>query len=124
MKDKQLRRMLADTLKYLKKRDGQWIEREDVEVNVETYYTNCNNVSIAEIIDGIDPKDYDGMFIRGIVYEDYDGYFTSELELYHFRKQTDKEYFDSICQYLLPTGYQQEQYQQYLRLKKMYEGEG
>lgn len=123
MKDAKLRRMIADCLKYLKKQDWNWLEREDIEIVEDTYYTTNYGVSIAEVIDGVDPKDYDKLFLRGKSYKDYDGFEdSSEVELYSYRKQTDQEYFDSICQYILPTEYQQGQYETYLRLKKMFEG--
>ena len=123
MKDAKLRRMIADCLKYLKKQDWGWLEREDVEVTVVVYETTYGRVSLAEVLGGIDPKDYDKLFLRGKSYRDCDGFEdSSEVELYSYRKQTDQEYFDSICQYILPTEYQQEQYETYLRLKEMFEG--
>lgn len=122
MKSTKLRKMIADCLKYLKKQDGYWIEREDIEINEHTYYTTNNGVSIAEVITDVDPKDYDKLFLRGKSYEDCDGFDSSEVEIYSYRKQTDREYFDSICQYILPTEYQLGQYETYIRLKKMFEG--
>ena len=119
-----LRRMITDCLKYLSKPSRRYMKREDVEVYIQSYNTTYNNVSISEIIEGIDPKDYTSTYIRGKSYQDNEGYEeAAEIELYYYRKQTDQEYFDSICQYILPTDYQQQQYQQYLRLKSIFEKE-
>lgn len=128
MRDSKLRKMIADCLRYIKhlnkgKFGYGWIPRDTVEVHVETYYTTYSSVSLADVILGIDPIDYDSIFIRGSSYVDrYDGMDSSQVELYSYRKQTDQEYFDSICSYILPAKYQQEKYETYLQLKKLFEG--
>jgi hypothetical protein len=130
MKDEQaqLRKMIADCLRYIKNlntgRFGYgWVPREDVEVHKDTIDTTYSGVSLASLVDYIDPKDYGNVFVRGRGSEgseEYDGYSAWEVEIYSLRKQTDKEYFESLCGYILPAEYQQNQYETYLRLKKQF----
>jgi len=123
-KDKQLRKMLVDCLRYIHKgsKYGYRIERETVEVGIDTCDTTSRSVCLSEIIKGIDPADYENVLIQGSSYEDFDGFTGSQIELYYYRKQTDQEYFESVCSYILPTDYQVNQYNEYLRLKAQFEG--
>lgn len=102
---------------------GYWIKREEIEIHEGTYDTTHCSVSIAEIVDGVLPEDYTKLFARGSGYQDYDNFPCSQIELYSYRKQTDQEYFDSLCEYILPAEYQQNQYETYLWLKKVFEGD-
>lgn len=121
--DTKLRKQLADCLRYYKKTTGNWIPREDVEVREDIINTFISGVSLEQLTEYIDPEDYKRVFVRGISSADYDGYADTQIETYSLRKQTDKEYFDSICICILPTEYQSSQYQVYLNLKKMFEME-
>jgi len=117
-----LRSQIADCLRYYKKDRGYWIEREDVEVHEDTIITTYEGASLADLIEYVDPKHYKNVFVRGKSYEDYDGQDGSQVETYSLRKQTDKEYFDSICSCIIPAEYQSSQYNLYRSLKKQFEG--
>lgn len=119
-----LRKQLEDTLRYLRKYDGYCIPREDVEVHMEHITTEHTDVSLSTLVNAIAPSDYSTVFVRGGAGEDYDGYPEGWVQVYTYRKQTDEEYFDSVRRYLLPTEYQQKQYQEYLRLKNIFEKDG
>lgn len=117
--DSTLRKQLADTLKYLRKSKLAF-KRDKTEVLEDTIITSTfRDVSLQELLEGISPEDYSFVFIRGAEhgYEDSEGF----VELYSFRHQTDEEYFEVICDMILPTAYQQKQYEDYLRLKSMFE---
>lgn len=123
---KQLRKQIADCLRYIKNlntgRFGYgWIQRKDIEVHEDTIDTTHSGVSLETLVEYVDPKYYSNVFVRGKSYEDYDGQDGSEVELYTLRKQTDQEYFDYLCSYIVPIEYQQNQYETYLRLKKLFE---
>lgn len=117
-----LSKMIADCLRYIRNGEefGYWVPREDVEVHEDTIDTTYSGVSLASLVDYIDPKDYGNVFVRGKSYDYYDGRDGSQVELYSYRKQTDKEYFESLCGYILPAEYQSNQYETYLRLKKLF----
>ena len=83
--------------------------------------TEHSGVSLSTLVDYIDPADYSTVFVRGGGGEDSEGYPEGYVEVYTYRKQTDEEYFDRICQEIPPTEYQQKQYQDYLRLKQLFE---
>lgn len=117
-----LRKQLADCLKYIRRSSDYSHSRQEVEVFLGTYCTNLDTISLEYLIQEYSSYDADKVLIRGFSSEDYDGYPEGNIEVYTYRKQTDKEYFDDVCQYLSPTKYQQEQYQDYLRLKKQFEG--
>ena len=117
--DSTLRKQLADTLKYLRKSKLAF-KRDKTEVLEDTIITSTfRDVSLQELLEGISPEDYSSVFIRGVEhgYEDSEGF----VELYSFRLQTDEEYFEVICDMILPTAYQQKQYEDYLRLKSMFD---
>lgn len=121
MKDTTLRNRIADILRYIRRYDGYYIPREDIEVHMDYITTEHSGVSLSTLVDYIDPVDYSTVFVRGGAGEDYDGYPEGYVEVYTYRKQTDKEYFDYLSDYMCPTKYQQDQYQEYLRLKKQFE---
>ena len=119
-----IRKQLADTLRYIRREHlSDYLERESVELFIESITTTCMDTSINRLIEGIDPSDYSNVFVRGGQGEDWDGYKEGYIELYAYRKETDQEYFDRVCQYILPTENQQKQYQDYLRLKSVFERE-
>jgi hypothetical protein len=120
-----IRKQLADTLRYIRRERQSDCSRtrEKVEVSIDTYNSDFNQASLEELTNGVCPSDYKNVFVRGYSREDYDGYPEGYVELYTYRKETDEEYFDGICQIILPTEYQQKQYQDYLRLKQLFEKE-
>ena len=119
-----IRKQLADTLRHIcREHLSDSIKRESVELFIESITTTCMDTSINRLIEGIDPSDYSNVFVRGGQGEDWDGYKEGYIELYAYRKETDQEYFDRVCQDILPTEYQQKQYQDYLRLKSVFERE-
>lgn len=118
--DSTLRKQLADTLKYLRK-SKQNIKRGEVVSSVDTIYTSFATMSLQELLEGISPEDYSSVFIKGSGQEDYDGYNEGYIELYSFRNQTDEEYFEHVCSIVEPSPWQRKQYEDYLRLKSMFE---
>lgn len=119
--DKTLRKQLADTLRYIRNNEGLSIPRGNEEAMIESIDTQYGNTSLRDVIEGIDPSDYSSVFVRGGTVEDCDGSPEGYVEIYTYRKQTDKEYFDMVCNYLLPSAYQLAQRQEYLRLKNIFE---
>lgn len=120
-----IRKQLADTLRYIRReRLSDYDQgRQEVEVSIESMSTSLDNVTLSALVQGMDSNDYDKVFIRGYQAgsSDWDGYPEGYVELYTYRKETDQEYFDRICQEILPTEYQQKQYRDYLRLKQLFE---
>ena len=116
----QLRKMIADCLRFFKKQDGYWITRDCIEVHEDRLDTTYSGISLENLIAGFNPKDYKNIFVRGDSYKDYEYGDGSQVLIYSLRKQTDQEYFDTICSYILPTEHQWKQYQEYLRLKKQF----
>ena len=113
-----LRKQLADCLKYIRRSSKYGSRRQEVELFLGTHCTNFDTISLQHLIQEYSSYGADKVLIRGFSSEDYDGYSEGNIEVYTYRKQTDEEYFDDVCQCLSPTKYQQEQYQDYLRLKK------
>ena len=95
MKDDKLRKLrklrsqLVDCLKYYKQLHGYWLQRELVNVEIDTLY---QEVSLKEIIEQYS----DDIWIEGYSIEDYDGFQEGRLGVFRKRKQTDQEYFDSV----------------------------
>ena len=120
-----IRRQLADTLRYIRReRLSDYVQdRQEIEVSIESMSTVIDNVTLGDLVQRINSNDYDKVFIRGLQGEDWEGYPEGYVELYAYRKETDQEYFDRVCQEILPTEYQQKQYQDYLRLKQLFEKE-
>jgi len=117
----QLRKMIADCLRFFKKQDGYWIERSEVNVHRENVYLYSTGLSLQDLLEYINPTEYSSTFIKvDSVFNDTD---EAHCSIYCIRKQTDQEYFESICSYILPTEHQWKQYQDYLRLKKQFESE-
>lgn len=123
--DSTLRKQLADTLKYLRKSKLK-VQRSKVEVHEANIPTEgFSDLSLQELLEGITPEDYSSVFIRAGSAEDYDGYGYKEgyIELYSFRNQTDEEYFEQVCSVVEPSPWQRKQYEDYLRLKSMFENQ-
>lgn len=115
-----LRNQIKDVLKYLRKTDRDYLERQNEEVVLDKLCTNVGLVNLS-IIQEYGNGDSSKVFIRGYSAEDYDGYPEGFIEISTERKQTDEEYFEYLCRILLPTDYQMNQYKEYLRLKGIFE---
>lgn len=116
------RKQLADTIRHIRRNSlSNCFGREEVESHMDFITTEYNGVSLETLIEHIDPSEYSNVFVRGGSSTDWDGYPEGYVELYTYRKETDLEYFDRICQVILPTEYQQKQYQDYLLLKQFFE---
>lgn len=120
MKNTNLRKQLAYCLKYYKKTEGYYPTREYVE---NFQYSLSGEITLKDIQNfcNINNIDINDIYICGYSAEDYDGYPESGVNITIYRKQTDEEYFDTVCSCILPSEYQLEQYNTYLRLKKMFE---
>ena len=116
-----LRNQIKDVLKYLRKTDRDYLERQNEEVVLDNLCTNVGLVNLSSLIQEYGNGDSSKVFIRGYSAEDYDGYPEGFIEISTERKQTDEEYFDYLCRILLPTDYMLQQYKEYLRLKEMFE---
>ena len=116
-----LRNQIKDVLKYLRKTDRDYLERQNEEVVLDNLCTNVGLVNLSSLIQEYGNGDSSKVFIRGYSTEDYDGYPEGFIEISTERKQTDEEYFDYLCRILLPTDYMLQQYKEYLRLKEMFE---
>lgn len=113
MKDAKLRSQLMDCLKYFKQLHGYWQQRELVDESIDTLY---QETSLKDIIDQYSA--HGDVWIEGYSVEDHDGFKECRLHIFKKRKQTDQEYFDSVCEVL--GGYDQHEYNQYLRLAQKY----
>lgn len=118
-----LRNQIKDVLKYLRKTDRYCLERQTEEVVLDNLCTNAGLVDLSSLMQEYGNTDTSKVFIRGYSAEDYDGYPEGFIEISTERKQTDREYFEYLCSIQLPTEYQLNQYKEYLRLKRMFEGE-
>ena len=116
-----LRNQIKDVLKYLRKTDRDYLERQTEEVVLNNLCTNAGLVNLSSLMQEYGNGDSSKVFIRGYSAEDYDGYPEGFIEISTERKQTDGEYFEYLCRILLPTDYQLKQYKEYLRLKGIFE---
>ena len=116
-----LRNQIKDVLKYLRKTDRDYLERQTEEVVLDNLCTNASLVDLSSLMQEYGNGDSSKVFIRGYSTEDYDGYPEGFIEISTERKQTDGEYFEYLCRILLPTDYQLQQYKEYLRLKGIFE---
>lgn len=119
--DTTLRNQIKDVLKYLRKTDRDYLERQTEEVVLNNLCTNAGLVNLSSLMQEYGNGDSSKVFIRGYSAEDYDGYPEGFIEISTERKQTDREYFEYLCSILLPTEYQLTQYKEYIRLKEMFE---
>lgn len=112
----ELRKQLADTIKYLRRKKMTCLRRAVVR-GKQVHCSSLSEETVEDIIDILKkyPSDYE------VHFSDNDGY-SVLMEIFPCGKETDHDYFERICSYLLPTDYQQRQYADYLRLKKMFEG--
>ena len=117
---KTIRKQLAYCLKYYKHKEGYYIPREQVQ---DFQYSWSGTLALKDVQDFCLANNLDISTIYIDVYtsEDYDGYPECGITISTCRKQTDEEYFDSVCQAILPSEYQLEQYNTYLRLKRVFE---
>ena len=116
-----LRKQIADTLRYIRRNDpDDYVRRHYVEVDVGDR-CHTHNLRMDVLLESVNIP-LDKLFIRGWSVEDRYGAEDGYVQLYTYRPQTDEEYFEELCQYVCPTEYQQRQYQQYLSLKRIFEG--
>lgn len=120
-----IRNQIADTLKYLRKtEDWTVLRREYVDQGFGVAF-NLEHATLADLVycanENLVPlEDITFELHEG---EDYDGFLESHLSLKYPRLMTDEEYFNSLCYLLLPTEYQISQWEQYQKLKTIFEGE-
>lgn len=116
-----LRKQIADCLRYVRRQYSENVRRENVESLITTVSTEYCPPSLSELILFSGETDLSSVYIVGGVVSN-DGYDESFVDIIKLRKQSDEEYFDCVCSWILPSDYQQSQYQEYLRLKQLFEG--
>jgi hypothetical protein len=115
-----IRKQIADTIRFIRKNYSTNPVRDRVEETVEIIDTTYSHVSIADLAMYTKGHSTNDIYIRGESFLDYDDIPINKVFLFRLRKQTDEEYFDTVCSYVLPSSYQIEQYETYLRLKQIY----
>jgi len=120
MKDLKLRTQLADCLKYLRKVDGYWFERPYTECVISS---EIGSVTVDRLnhLCALANKALDQVFVEGWSGEDYEGYPEDGVRVSCYAPVSDEAWFEAVCASVLPTQYQQQEYDQYLRLKAKFE---
>lgn len=116
-----LRKQIADCLRYIRKNYSTNLNREYVEEHISTVSTEYIRPSLSELILFSGETDLSSVYVVGGTISN-DGGDESFVDIIKLRKQTDDEYYDSICSWILPSDYQQKQYNDYIRLKELFEG--
>lgn len=132
-KNSELRKQITDVLRYLRKdcKGTPWIyKRGTKEVHMDSF--SFKGIDPMQLIDwirySVNAASHCGVHHDDIrcyanyEYDEEDDYETSEIVFNTVVKQSDEEYFDALCWYLLPSDYQLQQYNEYIRLKKIFEG--
>lgn len=121
-----LRQQLVDVLKYLRSIGvrNYMLRRDKVIDRIDTINSDIS-VSLADLISlysKYNPKD---IIVTGYSEKDWDDYTTNMIDISLERYRTDSEYFEQLCSIpeLRVSDYNKQQYDTYLRLKKMFEGE-
>lgn len=127
MNNTNIRKQCADILRYLRKHN-KWREtRPDTEEDISSLsvdYHTLKDFVYEAILKGVS---LDEVYLqcskaRSSEEPDYDDY-TSHVTLYWHRKMDDQQYHNYLCEAILPTEYEMNEYKRYLMLKKKYEGE-
>lgn len=121
-----IRKQIADTLRYLRKHHekSSWLQRSKELREIERRYDSIPFEELERYCDeiiscGVKKED---ILISSECEDDCDGYPSRHVVLSVYEEQSDNSYFDTLCDYLLPSASQIDQYQTYLRLKAIYEG--
>ena len=122
MKNTKLRKQCADIIRYLRKHNRHGLSRPETEVDISSLnidYHNLHNFVLEAQHRNIP---LDEVYFRYSEELDYDDYTSCLLTLYHHTIMSDSEYFDYLCDRILPSEYEMNEYKQYLMLKNKYEG--
>ena len=123
MKNKPIRKQCADILRYLRKHNKHGLSRLEVETDQcflhIHYYTLSDFINASNDL-SIDPSK---IYFRYSEEEDCEEYKNGILTLYTYDKIDDNQYHNYLCECILPSEYEMNEYKQYLMLKKKYEGE-
>ena len=139
-KNSELRKQIADVLKYLRRgvKGTPWIYKRNTKNSTfDTIYTEYISASnfyaiLGECLKraknmGIDQKDIyislDYEYEHKGPDDDYDESNYCFFNLDYQERHSDEEYFEELCSYILPSEYQLTQYLEYKRLKNMFESQ-
>lgn len=122
MKDKQLRSMLVDCIRYHKKVYGYWYERPYTLKTICDVNTNQVDVTLQYLLrcaedHGVHPKDIQ---VVGYSQDDYDGYPECFVQMDVKVVASDAEWFDEISNFLSPQ-WQYDRYKKYWSMKEEFE---
>ena len=121
-KDSTFRKQIADTLRHCRRVHGYSIVRDTKLVEFDRVSDQARLIDIIKIIQHNSNLNIEDACLSVVSETDYDDCTYNYIALEKLTKQTDQEYFESVCEYLLPTPYQTQEYDMYKRLKHKYEG--
>lgn len=122
MKDKQLRKQLADSLCYYKKLYEDWYERPYTMKTIQEWNTNIDgDITLQTMLEVAEENGYslDELVVDGFSQKGWDDYDENFIQLVVKEPSTDKEWFDDVANSLSPQ-WEYDRYKQYLELKKEY----
>ena len=105
-----IRTMMKDIIKYLRRdcpNDDALYSRENVwssPIDSFTVFGCCSTSGVLSFLGEYKDSSF-GVFITTNK-DEYEEYESSKLTVKQLRKQTDEEYFESLCQWILPNDYQ------------------
>jgi len=122
MKDKKLRSMLVDCIRYHKKTNKYWFERPYTLKTICDVNTNHVDVTLEYLLEcaeerGVSPKDVQ---VVGYSRDDYDGYSESFVSMDVKVASSDAGWLEEISNYLSPQ-WQYDRYKQYWNMKGEFE---
>ena len=123
MSNTTIRNQCADILRYLRKHNKHGLSRCETEEDIGSlsidYHTLQDFVN-ETVRNGVSLNE---VCLRYSEEPDYDDYISHVITLYWHRKMDDQQYYNYLCEAILPSKYEMNEYKQYLMLKKKYEGE-
>lgn len=123
MKNTKIRNQCADIIRYLRKCNKRRLSRSETETDIVSLCTDYRT-----LYDFVKEAEYAGVpsnevFLKHSEELDYDDCIVSLITLYYYEKMGDSKYYDYLCDLILPSEYEMDEYKQYLMLKNKYEGE-
>lgn len=116
-----IRKQIADTLRYVRRTHGYWVDREVYSEEIDRLRAPASMSDVMQVIKTHNLS-IDDVMLEEITEYDFDDYAYSFLTISVINPQNDESYFESLCETVLPTPYQLEEYDTYKRLKFKYEG--
>ena len=123
MSNTTIRNQCADILRYLRKHNKHGLSRCEAEEDIGSlsidYHTLQDFVN-ETVRNGVSLNE---VCLRYSEEPDYDDLLSRVITLYWHREMDDQQYHNYLCEDILPSEYEMNEYKQYLMLKKKYEGE-